>query len=403
MHIKTKKWQAFAYTHVIKSSQLLAILNSRRATLGEFTIRSYLVGEIFADWLDLDEGDDLIRSDRQGILWDSDYGIALKKWGSELIKRLGVIASAPRRERARDIFLQKSNFIERAKAKFVDKEVVNVALDLAKQIGAFAAEDELEDVSYISGLTDMILSVAPHKALIQAFQDFSKEVKGGNVSLDSLIDLFGKARVAEMASYSQIAAERVRVIQELEKIILLDSDEAKFQQLIADAPWLVEPTSTVITKNQTLKTFKSAFKRSWKRKTGKDVTLAIGFERKRPDFTLVSIDHLLHIVEIKASGHLFDDADVVRLINYVDALSDFFAANKGIVSEFSRGYKIDLIADGINLTVCPNKHSYESFEGKGILERIPWEDFLNRTKVAHEMFLEVSEKLSSRMPSSGKN
>jgi len=52
---------------------------------GEFTVRSYLVGEVFAEWLDLDEGDDFIRSDRQGILWESDYGYALRTWGAELI------------------------------------------------------------------------------------------------------------------------------------------------------------------------------------------------------------------------------------------------------------------------------------------------------------------------------
>ena len=41
---------------------------------GEFTVRSYLVGEIHAEWLDEDEGDDLVTTDRQDILWESDYG-----------------------------------------------------------------------------------------------------------------------------------------------------------------------------------------------------------------------------------------------------------------------------------------------------------------------------------------
>jgi uncharacterized protein (UPF0335 family) len=366
---------------------------------GEYTIRSYLVGEIHADWLD--EGEDLIRSDRQGILWDSDYGMALKRWGAELIKRLGAIASEPRRKRTRERFLEKSSFVKRARSRFVDDDVIDVAVSLAKQIGSFAAEDELEDEDYIAGLTDMILSVAPHKALIQAFQDFSKEVAGGDVSLDRLLDLFGKARVAEMASYSQIAAERVRVIQELEKVIRNNSDEAKFQQLIADAPWLVEPTWTVITKNQSLKTFKSAFEQFWKRRTGEDVTLAIEFERKRPDFTLVSVDHMLHIVEIKSANHTFDDHDMERMMNYVEAFDEFFDKNKGLVREFSRGWRIDLVTDNVELRVPANKYSFRSFEKEKKVERITWEDFLARTKIAHEMFLEVSEKLSVRGSSTG--
>lgn len=37
--------------------------------------------------------------------------------------------------------------------------------------------------------------------------------------IDELLDLFGKMRVAEMASYGQIAAQRVRLIRELKEVI----------------------------------------------------------------------------------------------------------------------------------------------------------------------------------------
>ncbi len=177
---------------------------------GEFTVRSYLVGEVYAEWLDLDSGEDLIRSDRQGILWDSEYGRALRSWGAKLIKEIGAISKEPRRTKARELFLSKSDFAAKAKARFPDKEVCDVAIALAGQIGAFAAEDELEDEDYVEGLAEVILSVAPHKALIEAFQRFNEELAGGEkASLDHLLALFGKARIAEMASYSQLAAERV--------------------------------------------------------------------------------------------------------------------------------------------------------------------------------------------------
>ena len=44
-------------------------------------MRSYLVGEVHADWLDEDDGDDLITTDRQDILWESEYGRALRRVG----------------------------------------------------------------------------------------------------------------------------------------------------------------------------------------------------------------------------------------------------------------------------------------------------------------------------------
>jgi hypothetical protein len=47
---------------------------------GEFAIRSYLVGEVHAEWLDADDGDGLMRTDRRSIIWDSQYGEALRAW-----------------------------------------------------------------------------------------------------------------------------------------------------------------------------------------------------------------------------------------------------------------------------------------------------------------------------------
>lgn len=367
---------------------------------GEFTIRSYLVGEVFADWLDLDDGDDLIRSDRQSILWDSDYGRALRKWGSGLIKEIGKLSKEPRRVRVRDLFLEKSELERKARARYVDPEVADVAIDIAKQIGGFAAEDELGDDDYVNDLTDFILSVAPHKALIEAFQQFAQEVAGGEgATLDNLLDLFGKARVAEMASYSQIAAERVRAIGELEGIVLSNATEDKLQELITRAPWLVEPTWTVLTKNQALKTFKTQFEDFYEQRTKAKVTLAIGQETKRPDFTLVSLAHKLHIVEIKKPKYGFRDTDADRLLNYLDVFDDFFNEHQSIRDEFPQGYEIVLIVDSMALKKPANRRSIEAAIKERKLNQVKWKDFLNRAKKAHEQFLEASDKAKSRVKS----
>src|SRR5574341_581181 len=53
---------------------------------GEYVARSYLVGEIHADWLD--ETEDLIQTHRQDILWESDVGQAFAKWGQELLRKV---------------------------------------------------------------------------------------------------------------------------------------------------------------------------------------------------------------------------------------------------------------------------------------------------------------------------
>lgn len=366
---------------------------------GEFTIRSYLVGEVYADWLDLDEGEDLIRSDRQGILWESEYGSALKSWGAKLIREIGAASQGPKRRQNRDSFLKVSNFVERANRRYQETEVANAAIQLAEQIGSFADDEELKDEKYVDSLAEIILTVAPHKALIDAFQEFSRQANLGEVTLERLIDLFGKARVAEMASYSQIAAERVQSIQELERIVLkAKDDESQFQRLLARSPWLIEPTWSAITMNQALKTFKSAFEQFWYTRTGIDISLDIGetVANKRPDFTLVHVGQMLHIVEIKKAGHDFDDADFERLLRYVDAFTEFFDKHRSLLHEFPRGWRIDLIADGEKLNNRSHVRAYESMKRDGLVLRKTWVDFLHHAKTAHEQFLIISDRYRER-------
>lgn len=358
---------------------------------GEFAMRSYLVGEVIAEWLDLDEGDDLVRTDRQDILWDSDYGQLLRQWGAELIKEIARKSKEPRRARVRDEFLRRSNFEEKAKTRYGDKQVARVAIDLAKKFGAFAAEDNLTDEAYVDDLSEIILSVAPHQALMEAFHEFSNKVTKGNASMDQMIDIFDKAQIAELASYAQIAVQRVRVIGELEQVIDASSDEHEFQELLAKAPWLIEPSWTVISKNQNLKNFKHAFEQFWKNEHGESVTLAIDHENKRPDFTLVAVDGLLHIVEIKKANHAFDDNDLDRLLNYVDAFERFFADNALAVSDYHRGWQIDLVADGENIKKISNKQAFKRVKEHGQVRRVTWREFLIRAKKVHEQFLDVQD------------
>ena len=206
-----------------------------------------------------------------------------------------------------------------------------------------------------------------------------------------MLDIFSKAQIAELASYAQIAAQRVRVINELQQIIDVSMDENQFQELIANAPWLIEPSWTVITKNQSLKNFKHAFEKFWQGKHSTEVSLAIDYETKRPDFTLVSIDGLLHIVEIKKADHPFDDTDFSRLINYVDAFEQFFEENKETVAEFYREWRIDLVADGLKLKQSANVRAFRGLEEKNRVKRMSWRDFLSRAKKVHEQFLDVHD------------
>jgi hypothetical protein len=368
---------------------------------GEHTVRSYLVGEVHADWLDQDDGEDLIRTDRQDILWSSELGEALQKWGAELIREIGAKTRKPRRAKTRAAFVEKSDIERIARERFGDENVVSTAVELAEQIGGFAAEDELEDADYVQGLCEVILSVAPHRALMVAFTEFSSDVMGEEVKLESLVDIFGKTHLAEIASYGQIAHERVRVISELQDALtsLVPEPEARLQEILAKAPYLIEPTWSVITKNETLNTFKAAFEAEWaSANNGETIELTIEYSNKRPDFVLAYIGRKLHIVEIKAPKHAFDNDDFDRLARYVRAFRDFSSKHKELMSSFPDDWQIDLVADEVKITDPDKDESFERFKEQGELVPITWVDFLARTRTAHEQFLAAYAKAKKKAP-----
>lgn len=358
---------------------------------GEFTVRSYIIGEVHADWLDDDNGEDLIRSDRQGIIWESDYGRALQAWGANLVKDVGKLSKEPRRKRVRDIFLQKSNIEAKAAETFQDKDVAKAAVALAEQLGSFANEDALEEPEYVEDLTEVVLTVAPYKALIDSFRELSK----ADPTLDEAIGLLGKVQIAELTAYGHIVYLRIKAIKQLEKCIDDKSDEMTLQELIADSPWLISPTWTPLTKNQSLVSFKKSFEAFYKEKHNAVVSLAIekGFKAKRPDFILIGVERKIRLVELKAPGHALGDDDMKRLENYVAAFREFFEAHDFFRTEFPDEFQIDLIVDDTDLKEAGHRNAFKDYQKLKQLRVLKWREFLGQAEKANEKFLEVNRKL----------
>ncbi|MCY4518926.1 MAG: ATP-binding protein [Acidimicrobiaceae bacterium] len=366
---------------------------------GEFATRSYLVGEIHAEWLDDDEDEDLVRTDRQSILWDSEKGDAFRQWGKVLIKEVAGLAAGPRRDSKAAQFLRASRLQQRAKERYDEADIVDAVVELGKKIGGFAAEDELGDPDYVNDLAEVVLAVAPHQALIGAFKTISGQ---DDATLDDLLDVFGKARIAEMASYAQIAFERVRSIDELKRLLgQPGTSEADLHLLIAEAPWLIRPDWSVITVNQSLKTFRDLLV-DWLRKHGHgEFEIAITHERKQPDFTLISVGRSLYIVELKKPGHSFGKSDYERLENYVVALENLFATHAELKSAFPDGWKIDLIADFEGIGDVTAERSFTKMKEDQQVTRRNWHDFLLHATTAHEQFLDAHDHArDSGIPSS---
>ncbi|WP_374377255.1 ATP-binding protein [Dongia sp.] len=369
-----------------------SVFNQKAGFTGEHSIRSYLVGELEADWLD--EGDDLIQTDRRDVLWSEELGQAFEAWGRSVVKTIGTMARDPFKKKAWDTFKEVSKIEEIVKKKFPGTDHGDIrdrTIGLAKLMAERMREDELADDDHIKTVVQLSIALGPHISLDEKLREAASEA---NASLEVVANILQAARVAELSSYGLIAENRVKVIDRI-RALKNDNDTAEdeLQKVIEEAPWLVNPQWSPITANQSLSTFAEEFATFYKEQTGDDIVIGpFGDGKKRPDFIMSAYDAELQIIEIKKPKHSIVNAEWDRVQRYYDLLGDFLdgAGNEDWKRLFGR-VKVTIVCDGLNLSAS-QKRAFESYSKDGQCEHITWTAFFKRTEAAHKEYARETER-----------
>jgi hypothetical protein len=369
-----------------------SIFNLKSGFTGEYDIRSYVVGEIHADWLD--EAEDLIQTDRRDILWSHELGRGFEVWGQSVVKKVGVKARDPMKKKTWDVFKEVSNIEQKITDAFplqTQQPIRERAIEFAKLIGQTMREDEAQDPEHADSIVQLSLTFAPHLTLDQTLR---AAADSKDSPLAVMTNILKTARVAELSSFGRIADERVRVIARIEEL----KDEPKtledvFQSLIEEAPWLIDPQWSPISANMSFSTLRTEFEKYYKIKTGNDLQLT-SFTKttKRADFVLSTQDNVIQIIEIKRPHHRFEDEEMERLNTYVQQMTNFLnEPNNGEFRKSFQKFHVTLVCDGERLTGLA-KTAFEGLKQQGLLTYIGWTSFLASTRKMHEAFLIEAER-----------
>ena len=369
-----------------------SVFNRKSGFTGEFNIRSYLVGELHANWLD--EDDDLIQTDRRDILWSDALGRDLEKWGQNIVTLIGTKSREPMKKRIWEQFIEAGDVQNRIETAYPGerwKPVRDTTYRLAKLMGERLRQDEVKDIEHVASLVQLSLMLGPHVQLDEALRDAASEEKA---PIGVMATILKTARVAELSSYGMIAEKRVQVI---ERILSLadgdDTDEQQLQDSLFEAPWLINPLWSPITANQSLSTLRDRFEKFFKERTGEEISLARFSEgRKRPDFVLSSDDFGLQIIEIKKPKHKLNNDEWDRVQIYIDQMQAFLEApgNEEFTKIFKR-FTVTIVCDQIGLSGAQLK-AFQAFRDDKEVEQITWGGFLRRTRQMHEEFLAEAER-----------
>ena len=360
---------------------------------GEFKLRSYLTGEIQAEWLD-DGKTDLIRTDRQDIIWTSEKGEAFQEWGQALIKALASRAEKSTRRETWTEFKQQSHIEDRLARRLPGRvDIQQAIMDAAKVMVRNLSGDALSDKQYVEDIVQLAVAIGPHRELLESLRKVSRKDVG---DISVLLKLFETARIAETYSLGRIAAERVGAIERLGILIGdQDTDERDLQWLIESATWLINPEWTPIAQNQSLNTVRKMYENWYRSEYKRDiVTSAIDNPNIRPDFVLLAERDLVYVVEIKRPRHSLTDEEFVTALEYRASVSRFLERNREVPQAHER-VKLILVCDDIRVTHPASEMSLETDDR---IERKSWHDLLQATRVAHAEFIDAIESVPTELP-----
>ena len=375
-----------------------SIFNQRAGFTGEHNIRSYLVGELHADWLDEDE--DLIQTDRRDILWSDELAAAFQAWGQRIVKRIGTLSRDPLRKATLELFLETGNVDSRILDAYPAEDhqaIRDRASEVARSFGRTISRGEAEDPGVVNELVDLSITLAPHITLNSMMKE---AVADADRPLSVLSVFLRTARLAELSSFGRIAEDRLKVVERLEVLKdAEDTDEDDLQQLVADAPWVVNPEWAPVTENQTFSSLRKEFEKYYRQRTGESISLS-DFQQtgKRPDFVLSSQEGTVQIIEIKKPRHRLTNREMDRVVTYYQNMDAFL--NDPAHSHFRKhfpDFHVTVVCDSLALTGS-QRAAFDGYRSTGKLTHMDWTAFLLKTEQVHQDFLREARRQRAAMP-----
>lgn len=194
----------------------------------------YVIGEIHADFLDLDEQDDIATTSRQRLIEDDPRYQALKR---SLSKHLGTIQSEWRSRRNEAGIQVATEILPQIKEwyQILNPDHKKAAERLFGKINQLKIDDATEKGQlFISGI--MAFESLRLRNLLNRLDEVSPD------NLGVLQDVFMQLDDLEASAYYEITRDRLEVIDKLSQLVDDDEKERVLQEHLYNHLWLLDPS-----------------------------------------------------------------------------------------------------------------------------------------------------------------
>lgn len=192
----------------------------------------YLIGEIHADFLDLDEADDIATSNRQEIIRGDPRYRALQEWVRKELKNIQSLWTDRRNEEGER---------DARQIPAIDKWMENLKGDkkrhakaLLGKIGQLALDDNQRMELYKYSV--LAFENLMHKDRLSVIENLTPE------NMEEITKIFADLSDIEASHYYQIVSERLQVIEALDRMVEENVVEKLIQDYLPEQFWLLDPS-----------------------------------------------------------------------------------------------------------------------------------------------------------------
>ena len=281
----------------------------------------YLIGEIQADFLDLDEGEDIATSNRQEIIKDDPRYQALREWVKIELRNIKNQWTDLRKEQG---------IQEASKNPAIEKWVNNLTRDRKKQaksllgkIGQLTLEEDERAELYRHSV--LVFEKLNYRDSLSALDMVSPE------NIQEFTKIFAELDNIEASLYYQIVQERLKVIDTLRETTTDDLYEKVIQEHLYEHLWLLDPSWDRATETPLMEQkVRTAFdnlntKLNKKERDGR-------FDIK---YKMTSGKHV--IIELKRAGRSLDEHELLKQVN------KYRTALKKLIQETGKNEPVEVV------------------------------------------------------------
>jgi len=260
--------------------------------------RAYILGEIFAEFLD--DKEDNIATGRNSVHWESLPGQKLEVWGQEALKFVFKEWLAIQHEEKEEKIVKTEDF-----DKWLSMRTPREQRVAKKLIKTIVKDPNIEPES-----AKPLLDIIKTNIEFQAFRELVDEIEESGAGVQTFLKLFEDWRIIEAREHLKLSDGRLEVMETLSEHIKEGALEVKhIQPLFEENGWLVNPSWGNVTGQNRYTELLRKHCIEPKELDEKD---------RRIDILGYSVSGTVHVVELKRPGKTLSRTDLEQIEKYVD-------------------------------------------------------------------------------------